>query len=40
MVTVYSDGKDREPEMKQLKISNPKKVKVTAQADGGFVIVK
>jgi hypothetical protein len=40
VVTVYSDGKDREPEMKQVKISNPKKVKITAQGDGGFVIVK
>ena len=40
VVTVYSDGKDREPQMKQMKISNPGKVKVTALADGGFVIVK
>ena len=40
VVTVYSDGKNREPEMKQVKISNPNKVKITAQGDGGFVIVK
>ena len=40
VVTLYCDGKNRQPEMKQMKISNPAKVKVTAQSDGGFVIVK
>ncbi len=39
VVTVYSDAKDREPQKKEMKISNPKKVKITTQGDGGFVIV-
>lgn len=40
IVKVYVDGKDREPELKELKITDPSKVKITVQGEGGFVIVK
>lgn len=40
VVTIYSDNlKDGEPTMKQLKIKDPQKVKITMLNNGGFVIV-
>ncbi len=40
VVTLYSDDSNREPQKTELKIKNPKKVKLHLQKDGGFVIVK
>lgn len=41
VVTIYADNlKDGEPTMKQIKIKDPMKVKVTMLNNGGFVIVK
>lgn len=40
VVTLYSDNKNREPQKTELKISNPKKVKLNVLTNGGFVIVK
>lgn len=39
-VTLYSDKEDREPQKTELKIKDPKKVKVTVLHDGGFVIIR
>ena len=39
-VTLYSDDAQREPQCTQLKIKDPKKVKLHLLKDGGFVIVK
>ncbi len=39
-VTIYTDDSSREPQKSELKIKNPKKVKVHLLHDGGFVIVK
>ena len=39
-VTLYSDDASREPQKTQLKIKDPKKVKLHLLHDGGFVIVK
>ena len=39
-VTIYTDDSNREPQKSELKIKNPKKVKVHLLHDGGFVIVK
>ena len=40
VVTYYSDDVTREPQRTQLKIKDPKKVKVHLLKDGGFVMVK
>jgi len=40
VVTLYSDDASREPQKTQLKIKDPKKVKLHLLHDGGFVIVK
>ncbi len=41
VVTIYADNlKDGEPTVKQIKIKDPQKVKVTMLNNGGFVIVK
>ncbi len=40
VVTIYTDDSSREPQKSELKIKNPKKVKVHLLHDGGFVIVK
>ena len=40
VVTLYSDDSNREPQKTELKIKNPKKVKLHLLKDGGFVIVK
>ncbi len=40
VVTIYADDSSREPQKSDLKIKNPKKVKVHLLHDGGFVIVK
>ena len=40
VVTLYSDDAQREPQKTQLKIKDPKKVKLHLLKDGGFVIVK
>lgn len=41
VVTIYADNlKDGEPTVKQMKIKDPQKVKVTMLNNGGFVIVK
>lgn len=40
VVTLYSDDANREPVKSQLKIKDPKKVKLHLLHDGGFVIVK
>ncbi len=39
-VTLYSDDANREPQKTQLKIKDPKKVKLHLLHDGGFVILK
>ena len=40
-VQLYSDNlKDREPQLSELKVNNPKAVSVTMADQGGFVIVK
>lgn len=39
VVTLYSDDKNLSPKKTQLKISNPKKVKVSVPKNGGFVMV-
>ena len=40
-VQLYSDNlKDREPQLSELKVNNPKAVRVTMADQGGFVIVK
>ena len=39
-VTIYTDDSSREPQKSELKIKNPKKVKIHLLHDGGFVIVK
>ncbi len=40
VVTIYTDDSSREPQKSQLKIKNPKKVKIHLLHDGGFIIVK
>ncbi|MDO5446401.1 MAG: glycoside hydrolase family 97 catalytic domain-containing protein [Prevotellaceae bacterium] len=40
VVTLYSDDKAREPHKNEMKIKDPRKVKLTVLSDGGFVIVK
>ncbi|MBR1379513.1 MAG: glycoside hydrolase family 97 catalytic domain-containing protein [Bacteroidaceae bacterium] len=40
VVTLFSDDATREPQKTQLKIKDPKKVKLHILHDGGFVIVK
>jgi len=40
VVTLYSDDDQREPQVSQLKIKDPRKVKLHLLKDGGFVIVK
>ena len=40
VVTLYSDDNNREPQKTQLKIKDPKNVKLSVLSNGGFVIVK
>ena len=40
VVTLYSDKEDREPQKTELKIKDPKKVKLTLLHNGGFVIIR
>ena len=40
VVTLYSDDNNREPQKTQLKIKDPKTVKLSVLSNGGFVIVK
>ncbi|MFA6751559.1 MAG: glycoside hydrolase family 97 C-terminal domain-containing protein, partial [Fermentimonas sp.] len=39
-VQLYTDKKDRSPQMSQIKINDSGKVKLTIQSDGGTIITK